>query len=137
MCARPTPDSAGLVPIPKRKRRRSGPDGRTQGARRLKALIVSYSADLGELNQVDKALVRTAAVLTLKLEIIENDLAAGKPVDADELIRLASTSRRALAAVSAKAVDRKPAAMTLADHLAKRAAALEVDNIDEDGDAGS
>jgi hypothetical protein len=71
------------------------------------------------------------------MEMVESDLAAGKPVDSDELIRLASTSRRALAAVSAKAVPRKPAAMTLADHLARRAAALEVDDTDEDDDAGS
>ena len=76
-------------------------------------------------------MVRTAAVVSLKLELVEADLASGKPVDSDELIRLASTSRRALAAVSAKAVDRKPATMTIADYMANKAAALQSD---DDGD---
>jgi len=135
MCARPTPDSAGLVPNTKRKRRRSGPDGRTSGARRLKALIAAYSADLGDLGPVDRALVATAATLTYQMETLQNDLAAGKPVKSDDLIRLASTSRRALAAVSAKAIDRKPATETLQGYMARKAAeaALQSD-VDTDGD---
>jgi len=128
MCARPTPDSAGSVPNTKRKRRRSGPDGRTSSARRLKALVAAYSEGLGELGPVDRALVSTAAALTFKMELLEADLVAGKPVKTDDLIRLASTSRRALAAVSAKAVDSKPAAMTLADYMANKAAAAQSDD---------
>jgi len=104
-----------------RNRRGIKPDGRTSGARRLKALIAAYSADLGELSQVDQALIRTAATLTLKLELIEADLASGKPVDSDELIRLASTSRRALAAVSAKKQERKPSGPTWSEYWANQA----------------
>jgi len=131
------PGRAGYTANATRKRRPSRPDGRTAGGRRLKALIAAYAKDLGELSQVDQTLIRTAATLTLKLELVEADLASGKPVDSDELIRLASTSRRALAAVSAKAIDRKPATVTLAEHLARRAEALQPDDDDGDDDAGS
>ena len=131
MCMKPTPVRPGYSSNTPRKRRPSKPDGRTQNARRLKALIASFSEGLGELSPVDQAMVRTAAVVSLKLELVEADLASGKPVDSDELIRLASTSRRALAAVSAKAVDRKPATMTIADYMANKAAALQSD---DDGD---
>jgi hypothetical protein len=117
---KPAPDRAGYTANATRKRRRLTPDGRTHGARRLKALIASFSEGLGDLSTIDKALIRTAAALTYKMETIENDLAAGKPVASDDLIRLASTSRRALAAVSAKAVDRKPTTQTLAEYWASK-----------------
>ena len=109
-------------------------DARSAGARRFRDLVASFAADLGDnLSESDMALVRTAAGLTLKSEQMQADLAAGLPVDSDALIRLASTSRRALAAVSAKAIERKPAGtMTLQDYLAaKQAAAAQTD--DDDG----
>jgi hypothetical protein len=101
-------------------------------------LIAAFSSDLGDLSEADLAMVRTAAALTLKSEQIQADLAAGLPVDSGALIRLASTSRRALAAVSAKAIARKPAgAMTLQEYMAAKAAAaaeLVSDNDDDDAD---
>jgi hypothetical protein len=110
-------------------------DERSAGARRFRDLVAAFSADLGDnLSEADLAMVRTAAALTLKSEQIQADLAAGLPVDSDALIRLASTSRRALAAVSAKAIERKPAgSMTLQEYLnAKAAAAEPVDDDDEE-----
>ncbi len=77
-------------------------------------------------------MVRTAAGLTLKSELMQADLAAGKDVDAETLIKLAGTSRRALAAISAKAVDRKPAGQTLAEYMAAKQAAQQADDSDED-----
>jgi hypothetical protein len=132
MCMKPAPDRAGYAANTKRKRRQSRPDGRTTVVRRLKSLIEAYSLGLGDLTPVDQTLVRTAAVVALRLEMLEADLASGKPVDSDELIRLASTSRRALAAVSAKAIDRKPGTQTLQEYLAaKHAATLQPDGDDE------
>jgi hypothetical protein len=126
MCTRSPSDTSQIAPDRRQSKPRSHrglkPDGRSTGARRLKALIAAYSRDLGDLSQVDQALIRTAATLTLKMELLEADLASGRPVDSDELIRLASTSRRALAAVSAKSNRGKPTVMTLAEHIAKRAA---------------
>jgi hypothetical protein len=137
MCVRSAFDAGGSHPDRRkskpRNRRGLRPDGRSMGARRLKALIVAYSADLGgELTtQVDKALVRTAAILTLKMEMLEHDLASGKVVSSDDLIRLASTSRRALAAVSAKAVNLQPASQTLQQYLAAKHASTPQPDDDE------
>jgi hypothetical protein len=117
---RPAPDRAGYTANATRKRRPSRPDGRTAGARRLKALIASFSANLGVLSTADEALVRQAAVLTLQMELVEADLAAGIRTEPDALIRLAGASRRALAAVSAREVDRKPAGQTLAEYWASK-----------------
>jgi preprotein translocase subunit SecA len=109
-------------------------DERSAGARRFRDLVAAFSADLGDdLSEADMAAVRTAAALTLKSEQIQADLAAGIHVDSDALIRLASTSRRALAAVSAKALERKPAStMTLADYMAAKQA--EHDALADDDD---
>jgi hypothetical protein len=137
MCTRSPPDADESRPSGRkskpRNRRGLRPDGRSAGARRLKALISAYSADLaGELSQVDQTLIRTAATLTLKMELVEADLASGKTVDSDELIRLASTSRRALAAVTATVTDRKPSGETLPQYLARKAAERDDDGDGED-----
>jgi hypothetical protein len=113
----------------------AGIDGRSHNARRFRDLVRAHEASLGgNLSEIDMALVRTAAALTLKSEQLQADLAAGKDVDSDALIRLASTSRRALAAVSAKAIDRKPTAMTLQEYLAAKGAAVEADTEQDEED---
>jgi ribosomal protein L12E/L44/L45/RPP1/RPP2 len=109
-------------------------DARSATARRFRDLIAAFSADLGDdLSEADMAMVRTAAGLTLKSELMQADLAAGKDVDAETLIKLAGTSRRALAAIAVKAAERKPNAMTLADYMARKAAeAAELQSDDDD-----
>ena len=97
-------------------------DSRTAAARRFRDLVGSFSANLGELSEADLAMVRTAAALTLKSEQMQADLAAGKDVDAATLIKLAGTTRRSLAAISAKVKD-KPAGPTLAEYWASKQAA--------------
>jgi hypothetical protein len=97
-------------------------DGRGSHARRFRDLISAFSEGFGDLSEADMALVRTAATLTLKMELLQADLVAGLPVDADQLIRLAGTSKRALAAVTAKAAGRKPATPTMAEYWASKAA---------------
>jgi hypothetical protein len=138
MCSRRTP----VAPPSKRSRSaitngsraHQNSDERSAGARRFRDLVAAFSVDVGDdLSEADMAMIRTAAALTLKSEQLQADLAAGKDVDSDALIRLASTSRRALAAVSAAAIDRKPTTMTLQDHLARRAAELASDD-DHDGE---
>jgi hypothetical protein len=78
-------------------------------------------------------MVRTAAALTVKSEQLQAQLAGGENIDSDALIRLAGTTRRALAAIQAKA---KPkAGQTLAEYLqAKHAAAQLADDDVEDED---
>jgi hypothetical protein len=106
-------------------------DGRGHNARRFRDLVAAFSEGFGELNEADRALIKTAATLSLKMELLQADLVAGLPVDADQLIRLAGTSKRALAAVTAKAADRKPAVPTMADYWASKAAP-HTDDTEED-----
>jgi hypothetical protein len=134
MCARPNPVAyrapASRSKVSNRSSIHQNVDARSAGARRFRDLIAAFSADLGDdLSEADLAMVRTAAALTLKAELMQADLAAGKDVDAETLIKLAGTSRRALAAISAKAIDRKPSGLTLAEYAAQRAA--ERDALDE------
>jgi len=135
MCARPL-GVAGRLPstmsaISNGSRLHQKADGRSSSARRFRDLVRAFSADLGgNLSEADMALIRTAAGLTLKSELLQNAMAAGDHVDSDELIRLASTSRRALAAVSAKAIERQPGAgpTTLQEYIASRNAAADRDD---------
>jgi hypothetical protein len=96
-------------------------DERSSSARRFRDLIESFSTDLGELSEADMAMVRTAATLTLKMELIQADLVAGKEVESDQLIRMAGTVRRSLAAISAKAAAKKPSGPTLAEYWSSKA----------------
>ena len=99
-------------------------DGRSSSARRFRDLVRAYEAEVGgDLTEVDRGLIRQAAALTFKAETLQSDLVNGVPVDGDQLIRLTGTAKRILSAIAEKASTRKPAAPTLQDHLAKRAAA--------------
>jgi hypothetical protein len=138
MCRVPTPidprSMADRVPIAPRSTRGLKPDGRSAGAKRFRALVLAYEAEIGgNLTEAERGLVEQAALLQLRCEQLRADVIAGKPVDDDLLIRLASTSRRALSKITAKA---KPAAgETLQEYLAAKAAAAElVDDDEEDTD---
>jgi hypothetical protein len=124
MCSRRLPPvtapSRTRAAVSNRSKAHQNVDERSAGARRFRDLIEAYSADLGELSEADLAMVRTAAALTIKSEQMQAALAAGEDVDSDALIRLAGTCRRSLAAISAKAADRKPGALSLAEYLARR-----------------
>jgi hypothetical protein len=140
MCSRRTPvappSKRSRSAITNRSRVHSRVDARSAGARRFRDLVAAFSADLGDdLSEADMAMVRTAAALTLKAELLQADLAAGIPVDAETLIKLAGTSRRALASISAAAIDRKPVGMTLAQYAAQRAASLQANQDDEGEDS--
>jgi hypothetical protein len=137
MCSRRAPvvpnSKRSRSAITNRSRAHQNSDERSAGARRFRDLVAAFSSDLGDdLSEADMAMVRTAAGLTLKSELMQADLAAGIPVDAEILVKLAGTSRRALAAISAKAIDRKPVGQTLAQYAAQRAASLQAD--DDDGE---
>src|SRR5260370_224634 len=113
--------------------RRMKADGRSAGARRYRALVNAYAADLGgELSEADRGLVEQAAMLSLRVEQLTTAIVNGAAVDDATVIKLAGASRRALSAISARSIARKPGALTLQDHLARRAAELASD--DENGD---
>jgi hypothetical protein len=120
-----------------RKRRPSRPDGRTTGARRHKAIVAAFEGQIGgELTAADRALIQQAALLSLRVEQLTDDAIAGRSVDDSEIIRLAGASRRALAAISAKAIDRKPAVQSLAAYWASKQAATDQPDDDDGEDDG-
>lgn len=110
--------------VSNRSRILDGVDGRTAGARRYRDICRSYEEEAGgALTEIERDLVRQAAGLTLRGEQLQAAVVRGEVVDTDQLIRISSTAKRILEAITAKAAKRKPApASTLADHLARRAA---------------
>ncbi len=57
-----------------------GVDGRSTQARRFKDLVTSFAAGLGDdasLNEVDRALIRNAAALTVQCERLQRRLSLG------------------------------------------------------------
>jgi hypothetical protein len=109
------------------KRLLAGCDGRSRNARRYRDLLADMACDLGgaaNLSTAELAILRQAAGLVLRSEQIQADVVNGRPVDADEAVRLANASARLLAALRSKQGQRnKPATMSLRDRLAAEAQA--------------
>lgn len=100
-------------------------DGRSASARRFKDLVRNFEAEVGgPISAVEHSLITQAASLQLRSEQLQADIVNGIKVDSDSLIRLTGTVRRILTTLSAKAAKRKSVTPTIADHIAKRAAAL-------------
>jgi hypothetical protein len=131
MCVKKAPHGASHGPVKTRKARAIMPDGRRSAARRYRAIAAAFEDEIGgDLTPSERAAVETAATLQLRVEQLRADIVAGKPIDDDLLIRLASTSRRALAAIATKT---KPAGgNAFQQYLDKRAAAQADDDTDED-----
>lgn len=102
-----------------------GIDGRSAGARRFRDICRSYEEEAGgTVSEVERDLIRQAAGLTLRAEQMQAAIVRGEPIDNDQLIRISSTAKRILEAISAKAAKRAPAEQpNLKDYLASKAAA--------------
>jgi hypothetical protein len=74
-------------------------DGRSESARAFRSLVKDYAGLLGvsDPSPADQALVRQAASFACVQRGLESDIAAGRTVDADTLIRSSSEHRRLLA----------------------------------------
>jgi hypothetical protein len=75
----------------------AGIDGRSSGARRLRDLESQLGARFGGLAGCDTAelaAVRAAALTAHRVEQVRAAAAAGRPVDDNELVRLANSLRR-------------------------------------------
>lgn len=100
-----------------------GIDGRSAPARRFRDLVRSYSRDLGGvegLTPAELTLVRQAAALTMRAEELQGAIVRGETIDPDELIRIASASRRTFAGIRKRA----PKMKTLSEHLAAKRRAV-------------
>jgi hypothetical protein len=136
---------AGPANTAARSGRGRKPDGRSSGALRFKAIVAAFTAEIGggaaQLSESESGLVKQAAALTLRCEQLQASIIRGEEIDDDLLVRISGTAKRLLAAIAVRASGKKPATVTLADHLARRAAeaaALQSDDdADGDDDAGS
>lgn len=79
----------------------NGIDGRTSSARRYKEVYTSLLAVITHFarnpTEVEQLLARRAALLAIACEAIENEMAAGKPVDLDSYNTSVNTLRRCMA----------------------------------------
>jgi hypothetical protein len=94
--------TASGVPLPRS-------DGRTTASRRFKALVETYAAELGgPLGEAEQALISMATALTMAGEALAADIASGKQVDPDSMVRINSEARRVLASLRERAAKSKP-----------------------------
>jgi len=64
-------------------------------------LIRAYESEVGgTLSELERGLVRQAAAVSLKCELMQEALVRGEKTNTDELIRLSSEARRVMAAIT-------------------------------------
>jgi hypothetical protein len=105
-----------------------GAEQRTKLARRYDELCEQFTAEAGgDLTVAGRLLISQAATLSLRCELMQAEMLRGHKVKIDDLVRLASEARRALASISGKAGAAaapgmkvaQPPAETLDEYLAR------------------
>jgi hypothetical protein len=95
-------------------------DLRTTSGRRYRYLVSAYSNEIGgELTEAERATVRAAAGIQIRIEQLQARIVRGDDVSADEVIRLSSEHRRLLSLLRGKADTNKPAASAAIDQYLK------------------
>jgi hypothetical protein len=103
------------------KRTLIGVKGSSKYGRRYRDLIACYSEELGgNPSQTEMGMIRQAAALSIRSEMIQAALINGEPnISDDDLIRISSEVRRILDGLAEKASKRKPAAVpSIHDYVA-------------------
>jgi hypothetical protein len=101
-----------------------GIDGRSATARRYRDLVQSFVECFGGdgvLNQADKAMIGTAAAITVEAESLQTRIVNGEAIDHEQATRLVNAQGRALKALAALG-SRKRKAPRVAEYLAQKAA---------------
>jgi hypothetical protein len=100
-------------------------DMRSAGGRRFRDLCRELAKEIGgELSVIERAQVRAAAACLVRAEAMQDAIARGEVVSADDVVRLSSESRRILASIKAKVAKPAPGGDELDEYLkAKRGAA--------------
>jgi hypothetical protein len=96
-----------------------GIDGRSAEARRYKDLAMAYADDCGGaagLTEAQRALVRTAAMLTIQSESQQAAMLRGEAIDDEQMTRVANSLSRTLHRLGLKRAAAKPAS-PLAEHF--------------------
>jgi hypothetical protein len=115
------PLKQGRSAVTNGKRTLIGVNASSKYGRRYRDLIAAYSAEIGlPLGASETAMVKQAAALAVRSEMMQAQIINGEHIEPDDLIRICSEVRRILDALAAKARERKPAKPTLADYIANR-----------------
>jgi hypothetical protein len=108
-----------------------GVDGRGASARRYRDVVHAFAGDVGgvdRLTEPQKIMIRTAAMMTLKIEDVQSRIVAGQDIDVEQLTRMGNVLARLLAAIGArKGNGKSDGGNVLQDYLAARAAEQEAD----------
>lgn len=107
-----------------------GIDGRSPQARRFRDLVRAYEAEFVVATELDRGLIRQAAMLALKSEQLQAALVRGEAVEADTLTKLAGQIRRVLADLRRKAQTSAPTPISIHEHLSRTSA--DDDALDEE-----
>jgi hypothetical protein len=111
-----------------------GVDGRGASARRYRDVVHAFAGDVGgvdRLTEPQKIMIRTAAMMTLKIEDVQSRIVAGQDIDVEQLTRMGNVLARLLAAIGArKGKPEASGASALADYLAEKAAEQEADDVE-------
>ena len=97
-------------------------DGRSRSARRYRDIVSALVAERGgeaALSESEKALVRSAASLTVQSEAMAAAMVRGEPIDPEQMTRVNNALTRTLSALN-KRKPAKAAAPDLASHLASK-----------------
>jgi hypothetical protein len=113
-----------------------GVDGRGASARRYRDVVHAFAGDVGgvdRLTEPQKIMIRTAAMMTLKIEDVQSRIVAGQDIDVEQLTRMGNVLARLLAAIGARKGNGKSsdAGNALQDYLRERAAAEAIDPIED------
>ncbi|WP_298106320.1 hypothetical protein [Bradyrhizobium sp.] len=99
-----------------------GVDGRSPNARRFRDLVRAYEAEFESVTEVDRNLIRQAALLALKSEQLQAAVVRGDRVDTETITNLAGQLRRTLADMKRKAeTTTAPAPTSILEQLAAHA----------------
>jgi hypothetical protein len=96
-----------------------GIDGRLPAGRRYADLCRQFAAEAGAASQTvtGRTLVRQAAGLAVRLELLQADELSGKEVPVDDVVRLSSEIRRVLYALQRKPVRSTAQTPSLQDYI--------------------
>jgi hypothetical protein len=97
-----------------------GTDGRSKQARRLRDLILAFTAELGgaDLSPTEEMVIGNAALAKMKTEELSAKMAAGEDVSDEDCVRIGNLSSRATRDLHAAKAKRRPDAGQTIDTIA-------------------
>jgi hypothetical protein len=102
-----------------------GIDGRGAVARRYRDVVIALADDVGgvdRLSEPQKIMIRTAAMMTVKIEDVQSRIVAGQDIDVEQLTRMGNVLARTLQLIGITKGPKKYAGPSLSEVLAEAAA---------------